>query len=219
MRGVTLVAGNAVTHVLGVLEKILLFARRVAAEAVRGIFLGAALERKNGMLLQRFRDLGVIAVSGLHGVGMRLSRPVASFASLNVFLAREGDFGMAGFAEFEYLVFVARAAALGAGKLTRWSVIHRRPGGDGGALQGSGPLLSESRAGGEDECNHKPSREEPPDSWARQANEQHFSHMNRYSFRKGGTAAFFEIGPDCWNKNLAIACNSARITTGVILEN
>jgi len=50
VRRMALVAGNAVARVFGFAEEILHLAGGVAAEAMRGVLLGAAVEREDRML-------------------------------------------------------------------------------------------------------------------------------------------------------------------------
>jgi hypothetical protein len=66
MRSVTLIAGDAMTCVLGVLEKFLLFAGVVAAETTGRVLVWRASEGEYRMFFQSFRDCGIVTVGRLN---------------------------------------------------------------------------------------------------------------------------------------------------------
>jgi len=130
--------------VRGVFETLLLLAARVAGQAARRVFLGAALERKHGMFGERFGHFGVISMRRLHGVAVRFAGAVAGLAPANVVHAREYQVRVAGFFVFDGFRFMAVAASFGAGKRAGWLAKLRRAAGDGRAVERFGALLREA---------------------------------------------------------------------------
>ena len=144
MRCVALVAGNAVAGMFGVFEKLLLLAADVAGEAARGIFRGGALERKQRVFFQRFGDVGIVTVRGLHRIGVRFRGTVAGFTALDVILVGENELRVARLFILDRFFFVAALALFRAGERTGGRVKIRRVACDGWTLRSFGTLLREA---------------------------------------------------------------------------
>jgi hypothetical protein len=89
VRGVALIAGDAVAGVLRVREKLLLLAGVVAGQAARSVFVRGSLKGEQGVIEQRFRGGRVVAMSRLDGVGVGLRRAVTGLAAVDIVLARK----------------------------------------------------------------------------------------------------------------------------------
>jgi len=87
MRGMALIAGDAVASVFGVFEKLLLFAGDVAGKAARGVFRWGTMKGEDRMVGERLGCSGVVAVRGLDSVGVGFGRTMTTFAAVNVVLA------------------------------------------------------------------------------------------------------------------------------------
>jgi len=146
MSGMALIAGDAVADVLGVREECLSLASGVAGEATRGIFFRGSAKGEHGMFLEGLCRVGVIAMSGLDGVGVSFSGPVAGFAALDELLAGDFQLGVRGFQELGRFGFVAGFAFFDADVLFGGTDGLRKTGSDRRLLGRFGLLLGEGRA-------------------------------------------------------------------------
>ena len=130
MRGVALIAGDAVAGMFRVREKFLLLAGGMAREATSGIFVSRAAKSEQRMIFQSFRGGGIVTMSSLNGIGVPLGWAVAGFAAANVVFARKNQLGVSGFAVFRGDFLVAALARFRAGKISCRSIKFRSAAGD-----------------------------------------------------------------------------------------
>ena len=130
--------------VLGFAKEVLHLAGGMATEAVRGVLFGAALERKDRVLDESFRNLGIIAVGCLNRVRVGFRRAVAGLATLDIRLIGKSELRMSGLIELDQLILVATTAGIRASKGAGWSVIVGSASRDRWALSGFRSLLSSS---------------------------------------------------------------------------
>jgi hypothetical protein len=136
VRGVALIAGNAMSGVFGMFEKFLLFAGNVAAQTTRRVFIGGATKSEHRVVEQSFGGGGIVAMRGLNSVGVRLRGTMAAFTTVNIFLFREHQLRMRGLSILSGDFLVTGNAPLRPGKFTGWSRKLRSEGGDGRPLGG-----------------------------------------------------------------------------------
>lgn len=110
VRAMATIAGHAHGQVLGMGKTRLSFVGDVAGQATFRVLCRAAMKSKNQLVGRR--DLGVIAVRRLLGIGMHLARTVAGLAIHHRVVGGVAKSCVCCLAEFEELSFVARAATL-----------------------------------------------------------------------------------------------------------
>ena len=153
MGGVALIAGNPVARMFRVCEELLLFAGDMAGQTARRVFIGCPTKREQGKIFQRFGGRCVVTVRSLYSVGVRFCGPMASLATLDVFLIRENQFRVSGLSVFGSNFFVAAFAAFRARKRGGGCVKFGRSAGDRGPVSGLRLFLCEDC--GWQRCNRK----------------------------------------------------------------
>ena len=96
--------------VLGTIEQVLVLAGAVAGQAMRGILLGLAVERKDEFLARL--DFGGIARRFHLGIGVRLARPVTGLATRAELCALDAGFRMDRLGELPGLVGMTTGTGL-----------------------------------------------------------------------------------------------------------